>query len=430
MGVSPARIVGRRTGGEAIENERLRGGARVVDAAGRFEAIHVGHFARARREVRADLREQRIARDRKRRDAGRDEILGRQVRERHVAMRLRRAHRCHEHRRARDDPSDPADDVTEFLEAQVAGEAGLGDDVVGELQGGFRRDHRVAAVRDVGEGAAVDEGGVVFERLHEVRLEGVLQEDGHRPLRFQVAGADRFAVAGPRDDDVPQALPEVLDRGGETEDRHHLGGRHDVETVGARETVPDPAQPGDELAERPVVHVHHPPPGDPPDVDPQLVAVMDVVVEERRQEVVGEGDGVEVAGEMEVDVLHGDDLGVAAAGGAPLHAEDRPEGGFAEADHRLLAEVVQGIAQAYRRRRLALAGRGGRHRRHQDELAVRPVGEAREIVERDLRLGMTIGLERSLGDTQLVQGDLGDAFELCLLRDFDVRRHGLAGLLA
>ena len=39
------------------------------------------------------------------------------------------------------------------------------------------------------------------------------------------------------------------------------------------------------------------------------------------EQIVGDTNGVEVAGEVEVDVLHGHDLGVAAAGRAALDAE-------------------------------------------------------------------------------------------------------------
>ena len=71
-------------------------------------------------------------------------------------------------------------DVDELFGAEVRAEAGLGHDVVGELQRRLRRDHRVAAVRDVGERAAVDEGGVVLQRLHEVGRDRVLEQRRHR----------------------------------------------------------------------------------------------------------------------------------------------------------------------------------------------------------------------------------------------------------
>ena len=127
----------------------------------------------------------------------------------------------------------------------------------------------------------------------------------------------------------------------------------------------------DDVAQRAVVHVDDALPLDAPDVDVELVAVMDVVVDHRGEQVVGERDGREVAGEVEVDVLHRHDLRVAAAGGAALHAEHRPETRLAQADDRLLADPVQRVAQPDGRRRLALARRRRADRGDEDQLAVR-----------------------------------------------------------
>ena len=90
---------------------------------------------------------------------------------------------------------------------------------------------------------------------------------------------------------------------------------------------------------RAVVHVDHAPPGDAPHVEARLVALVNVIVDERRQQVVSQRDRGEVAGEMQVDVFHRHDLRVAAAGGAALHAEHRAERGLAQADQRLLADA-------------------------------------------------------------------------------------------
>ena len=98
-------------------------------------------------------------------------------------------------------------------------------------------------------------------------------------------------------------------------------------------------------------------------VDAERVAPVDVVVDQRRQQIVRRGDGVEVAGEVQIDVLHRHHLGVAAAGGAALHAEAGPERRLAQAQHRLLADVVERVGEADRRGGLALAGRRRRDRR-------------------------------------------------------------------
>ena len=56
------------------------------------------------------------------------------------------------------------------------------------------------------------------------------------------------------------------------------------------------------------------------------------------REVVGRADRVDVAGQVEVEVLHRDDLAVAAAGRAALDPEHRPERRLADADGGLVPD--------------------------------------------------------------------------------------------
>jgi hypothetical protein len=67
-------------------------------------------------------------------------------------------------------------DVEELLGAEIGAETGFGDDIVGQLQRRRGGHHRVAAMGDVGERAAMHEGRVVFQRLHQVRLHRVLEQ--------------------------------------------------------------------------------------------------------------------------------------------------------------------------------------------------------------------------------------------------------------
>ena len=58
-------------------------------------------------------------------------------------------------------------------------------------------------------------------------------------------------------------------------------------------------------------------------------------------------DGVEVTGKVEVDVFHGDHLGIATASRAPFHAKARTERGLTNANRGALANMVEAIAKAY-----------------------------------------------------------------------------------
>ena len=179
----------------------------------------------------------------------------------------------------------------------------------------------------------------------------------HRAVGPEVARGDRLRGAGVADHDVADPPLQVGPRLGEAEDRHQLGGDDDVEAVLAGEAVDVAAQADDHLAQRPVVDVEHPLPGDAAHVEVERVAVVHVVVDQRREQVVGGGDRGEVAGEVQVDVGHRHDLAVAAAGRAALHAEHRPHRRLAQARHRPVPEPVQRVGEPDRRRGLALTGR-------------------------------------------------------------------------
>ena len=147
------------------------------------------------------------------------------------------------------------------------------------------------------------------------------------------------------------------------------------------------------VAQLTVVHVHDALPRDLAHVDAQLVALLNVVVQHGGQQVVGRADGVEIAGEVQIDVFHGHDLGVAAAGRAALDAEDGPERRLAQRHHHVLADLAQAVGQADRGRRLAFAGGRGRDGRDQHELAVGTLAVFEEIDVVDLGLGAAVELQ-------------------------------------
>src|SRR6185295_5469608 len=123
------------------------------------------------------------------------------------------------------------------------------------------------------------------------------------------------------DHDPAEPGAQVDQGSGQRQGRHDLGGRGDVEAGLPGHPVRPAAQPDDDVAQRAVVDVEHPPPGDVVRVDTELVALVDVVVDHRGQQVVGRRDGVHVAGQVQVERLHGDNLAVPAAGRAALDAE-------------------------------------------------------------------------------------------------------------
>ena len=97
-------------------------------------------------------------------------------------------------------------------------------------------------MRDVGERAAMHEGRVVLQRLHQVWLHGILEKHRHGAGGLEVAGIDRTLVAPVGDDDVSKPLLKVCEVGRKAENCHHLGGDGDVKAGFAGKAVGDSAE--------------------------------------------------------------------------------------------------------------------------------------------------------------------------------------------
>ena len=295
------------------------------------------------------------------------QVFRRKVGFRHAAVHFQRADGCHQHYGVGLQPRLTAFDVQEFFRSEIGAETRLGDRVIAQRHGGFGRDDRIAAVCDVGERSAVDQRGRTFQRLHEVGRERVFQQRRHRADRTDLPGSDRFFVVRIADYDAGKPRFEVGDRICQTEHRHDFGSDGDIESVLARGAVDSAAQPVHDEAELPVVHVHAAFPGDAARVDIQGVALIDMIVNHRRKQVVCRADGVEIARKMQVDVFHGDDLRPSAAGCAALDAEHGTERRFPEGDDGVLADLPQSVGKPDGGRGLAFPRGGGRDRGHKNE---------------------------------------------------------------
>ena len=257
-------------------------------------------------------------------------------------------------------------------------------------------------------------------------LRASLRMTAMAPGRVEVLRGHRPTGVREPHDDAPQALAQVGQRAGQREHHHHLAGRGDVETGLARNAVDPRPEPLDDAAQGPVVDVEDPPPRDAADVEVQRVAVVQVVVEHGREQVVGGGHGVEVTGEVQVQGLHREHLAEAGAGRAALDAERRTHRRLAQGERGAVPELVQPLGETHRRRRLPLTEGCRRDRRDDDVAGARPV---REVL---------LGGEVDLGDVvavrfQPVQGQAGrlrhrrDGFEGRGTRDGEVRGQRRSG---
>ena len=142
--------------------------------------------------------------------------------ERGTAVHFESAYGGDEHDGGRGETALTAFDMDEFFTAEVKGEAAFGDDEIGVGKGHAGGDDGVAAVGDVGEGAAVEKGGHALDGLDEVGLDGVPKE-GHEGTRdAEFLGEDRLARRGEADHDAVESGAQIGGGFGETQDGHDL----------------------------------------------------------------------------------------------------------------------------------------------------------------------------------------------------------------
>ena len=265
----------------------------------------------------------------------------------------------------------PAFYVKELLRAQIRAEARLGYHIVGGLKRHLGSQHRVAAVGDVGEGTAVDKGGGALKGLDKIGLNGVLQKGGHGALGLQLAAGDGLPFKAVSHHDAGKTLFQIADGAGKAEDGHDLAGNGDVKSVLPGHAVCTAAHAVHQEAELSVIHVETALPGDPAYVDPQGVALLNMIVQHGGKQIVGGTDGVDISGEVEIDVLHGHNLGIAAAAGPALDPKNRAQRGLAHGDDGLLAYAAQRVRKADGGGGLAFPGGSWGDGGHKDQSAPR-----------------------------------------------------------
>ncbi len=302
-----------------------------------------------------------------------------------AAVHLEGAVRGDEHHHARPEARHAALDVEELLGPEVEAEARLGDHVFAVRERHARREDGVAPVGDVAEGPAVHDGGRALARLHEVGHQGVEEQRRHRRRGAEVARGHGLARRGRSHHDAREARFEVFGARGEAEDGHDLARRGDVEGALARGAVAL-AHAHDDVAQGAVVHVHGAAPAYVARVEVDGVAEEEGVVDDGREQVVGARNGVNVAGEVQVDVGRGHEGGLAAAGASALHAEDGAERGLTARRDGPATALREAHREGHGGGGLPLARGRGIDRRHEHQAPLRSALTARERVERDLGL--------------------------------------------
>src|SRR6516162_4483075 len=118
-------------------------------------------------------------------------------------------------------------------------------------------------------------------------------------------------------------------------------------------------------------------------------------VERRGEQVIGGGDGVDVAGQVEIELFHWNNLAVTASGGSAFDAKRRALAGLAHAGEDSLAQVrAESLAEADSGGGLSFPERCWGNRRNHNVPAVRHVLQS--LANRKVHLSFVFAVELQL----------------------------------
>ena len=153
-----------------------------------------------------------------------------------------------------------------------------------------------------------------------------------------------------------------------------------------------------------------------------------MVVNEGRQKVVCRRHGVQVAGKVQVDVFHRNDLCITAAGRAALDTEYRSERGLTKGNNRVLADFVQSHGQTDGAGGFSFACRCRRDGGNQNQFAILLVRKTLDGIMRDFRFIFAVQLQIVFLEAGSFS-DFDDGLHFNRISDFNIGFYFGHGLL-
>ena len=232
---------------------------------------------------------------------------------RQTAMHLQRTDSGHNNHCRRLQARKTAFYIQEFLSTKVSTEAGLSNHDICIFKSEFSCHDGVAAMGNVGERTAVNKGRCPLQSLYQIRLNGILKEQGKSTGYIQLISPYSTAITGICHHDLTKTLFHVLQVSGQTQNSHHLRGHGNIKASLTRNAMGFAPHADYHMTESTVIQVQYTLPSDTANINIQGIPLLDMIVNNRRQQIVGCGNSVEIAGEMKVNILHRHHLGITPA---------------------------------------------------------------------------------------------------------------------
>ncbi len=195
------------------------------------------------------------------------------------------------------------------------------------------------------------------------------------------------------------------------------------------ETIHFVSQPYHDVAQDPVVHIHATLPDNLPAVNLKLISLLDMVIQQSGQKIVGRGNRMKISRKVKIQLLHGYHLCISAACCPALDAKTGSQRRLPQGNDCLFSKPAESLPQAYACRRLPFSCRSRIDRRHQNQLSVRFFLNLFQIFIGNLRLIPAVQFQGVFRNPQLFS-HLGDGFHHSFLSNFQICLHGFSPFLS
>ena len=286
-----------------------------------------------------------------------------------TSVHLQSLCRSDNHRETRLESTLAALDIVELLCTKISTESGFCDYIIAERHCQFSGQNRVTTMRNISERTAVYKSSGSFRSLHQIRMDGIFQQHSDSSCHSQIFYSKRLVIIREAQQDVFDTTTQITHIFGKTKNRHNFRSRSNIETGLLGNPVRFRSKTDNDAAQRTVVHIKHSPPKNFFQSETFCLVLIEIIVEQSRNHVMGRGNGVKIPCEMKVNLIHRKHLCISSTGRSSLHSETRTERRFTKSDNRILSNFIQSQSKTDRYGSFANARFGCRDSSDQDEIA-------------------------------------------------------------
>ena len=219
--------------------------------------------------------------------------------------------------------------VIELLCTEICTESCLCNSIVAILKSSSCSHDGIAAMSNVGKRTAMNKCRCSLCCLNQIWLQSIEKESYDTATYTHILYGKWLVVLGDAQKDIIDTATKIINACCETHDSHNLRSWRNIETRLCLDAVLI-SYTGDDAAETTVVYVHHAAPENLLQLESLCLVLETVVIQKGSNHVVGLCNGMEIASEMEINLIHRQNLGVTATCGTTLHAKAWTERWFAQ----------------------------------------------------------------------------------------------------